>query len=340
MKFNGKQINAFLNSPDPSFRVILCYGSDQGLIHERAQELLKTKVDDPKDPFRVSHLTGGEIKKDPTRLFDEVSTQSLIGGDRVVLIKLGGEEISKHIDQCLEDQGSPLIIIEAGSLGPKSPLRKLVEKDKNSIAMASYLDDTRGLGELIDTMVGKSGKTISREGKSYLINNIGSDRIVSRSELDKLITYMGSDKEIKLNDVLAIVEDNGAFSLDKIIYPVASGNHLEAEINLERAFKEDQSPITVLRATIRHFQKLHLALGYMERGQTPRDALKAIKPPIMYLFIDQFVQQLERWSGPKAERALALLSDAEIKCKTTGSPIKAICGRALISLSQAARKQS
>ncbi len=338
MKFNGKQLASFLKVPDPSFRVILCYGSDQGLVHERTQALLKTKVEDPNDPFRVSHLTGGEIKKDPTRLYDEISTQSLIGGERVILIKLGGEDIAKHVGSCLEDHDSPLIIIEAGSLGPKSPLRKLVEKNKNAITIASYLDDAHGLSKLIDTMVRESGKIIAREGKNYLINNIGSDRLVSRSELDKLITYMGVDTEITLNDVLAIVGDNGAFSLDKITYPVASGNHLETEINLQRAFKEGQTPITVLRATIRHFYKLQLALSYMEKGQTPRDALRAIKPPIMYLFVDQFIQQLEKWSGPKIDRALALLLDAEIKCKTTGFPVKAVCGRALMSLSQAVRK--
>ena len=338
MKFNGKQLLDFLKTPDPSVRVILCYGSDQGLVHERSQQLLKSKVADPKDPFRVSHLTSGEIKKNPTCLYDEVSTQSLIGGDRVVFIKLGGEDIAKYIAQCLEDHGSPLIIIEAGPLGPKSPLRQLVEKNKNSIAIPNYLDDARGLSELIDTMAKESGKTVSREGKNYLINNIGSDRLVSRSELDKLMTYMGSNTEIELNDVLAIVGDNGAFSLDKITYTVASGKHLEAEMNLERALKEGQSPITVLRATMRHFHKLHLALSYMEKGQTPRDALKAIKPPIMYLFVDQFVQQLEKWSGPKVDRALTVLSDAEIRCKTTGSPVNAICGRALMSLSQAARK--
>jgi DNA polymerase-3 subunit delta len=338
LKFNGKQIISFLNAPDPAFRVVLCYGADQGLVHERTQGLLKAQVEDPNDPFRVSHLTGAEIKRNPSRLYDEVATQSLIGGDRVVLIALGGEDIAKHVGECLGNKNSSLIIIEAGSLGPKSPLRRLVEKSKISVAMPSYLDDAHSLNDLIESMMGETEKVLDPEAKNYLINNIGSDRLVSRSELDKLITYMGQDKKIKVDDVLAIVGDNGAFSLDKITYPLAGGNHLQTEINLERAFKEGQTPITILRATIRHFHKLHLALSYMQKGQTPREALRAIKPPIMYLFVDQFVQQLEKWSGPKIDRALALLTDAEVKCKTTGLPVKAICGRALMSLSQSVRK--
>ena len=337
MKLNKKQVAAFLRAPEPSYRLVLCFGSDQGLAHERTQNLLKSAVENPSDPFRVCHLTGAEIKKDPARLFDEVSSQSLVGGDRVVLIKLGGEDISKYVAQCLEDVNSTIIIIEAGPLPPKSPLRRLAEQNKNALAIAGYLDDARGLSELIDSVVSENGKTIDQEARNYLINNIGSDRLVSRSELDKLVTYMGLDLRIKLKDVQVIVGDNGAFSLDKIIYPVANGNYLEAEVNLERAYKEGQTPITIIRATIRHFQKLHLALSYVENGQTPVEALRVVKPPIMYLFTDQFVQQLGRWSSPKIDRALVLLTNAEIKCKTTGFPVKLICGRALMTLSLAVK---
>ena len=338
MKFNTRQTLGFLTKPDPSVRVILFYGSDQGLIHERTQTLIKEIVEDPKDPFRVSCLTGAGIKKNPTQLFDEATAQSLIGGDRVVVIDLGAEDISKSIEQCLENAKCSLIIIEAGGLGPKSPVRKVVEKSKNAAAVPGYLDNSTELHKLIDAVMQSNDTSISPEGKRHLIDNLGSDRLVSRSELEKLVTYVGQKAKVTLDDVLAIVGDNGAFSLDKIIYPVGNGNHSEIEPNLERAFKEGLTSVAVLRATMRHFHKLHLALSYIEKGQSPGDALRFIKPPIMYLFKDQFIKQLERWPKHKVERALVLLNEAEILCKTTGLPINAICGRALMSLAQMVRK--
>ena len=236
MKFTPKQTTAFLKSPDPSIRLVLFYGSDQGLIHERAQTYLKSRVKDPNDPFLVSHLTGSEIKKNPEGLVNEALSMSLIGGDRTIVIKLEGEDISKTIEQCLNNKKCSVIIIEAGELGPKSPIRKMIEKNTKAAAIPGYLDNPTGLSELVDSILQKSDKSIDKQSKNYLVNNIGSDRMVSRSELNKLITYMGKEKEVKINDVLAIIGDNGAFSLDKIIYPVASGNHAEMELNLERAF--------------------------------------------------------------------------------------------------------
>jgi DNA polymerase III subunit delta len=338
MKFNAGKTAAFLKQPDPSIRAVLIFGTDQGLVHERAQLLAKLIVDDLNDPFRVSDLTGNEIKSDPARLIDEATAQSLIGGDRVVRVKLGGEDISKPLLQYLdEDTQSSLVIIEAGELTPRSPVRKLVEKSQNAGAMACYSDDLSALGSLIDTVMRESQKSINSDAKSYLISNLGSDRMVSRGELEKLVTYAGEQREIQLEDAVAAVGDNGALSFDEIIYAVADGNRASLEKNLGRAFVEGTSPIAVLRAAIRHFQKLHLASGHMRNGQSSGQAVKSIKPPIIFLFIDRFKRQLDRWSEIKLERALSVLTEAEINCKSTGLPAEAICGRALMSLSQAAR---
>jgi len=338
LKFSRKQVAAYLEKPDPKIRLVLFYGPDQGLTSTRSDNLIKAKIEDLNDPFLIGYLTGREIKKEPQRLRDEVAAQSLVGGERVVHIKLGNEDISKVLSECLETDNSSIIIIASGDLSSKSPVRKLVEKNKNAAAIPAYLDTSDGLDKLIATKIQEAGMTIDFKAKDYLINNLGSDRMISISELDKLLTYMGPQNEIKLNDVIAIIGDNGAFSIDKIIYPVANGDHQEVERNLSRALDEGQTAIAILRATIRHFQKLHLALGYMEEGKKPVDAIKNIKPPIMYLFNDQFLKQLQKWSIGKVNRALSLLSEAEIACKSTGLPANAICGRILMRLSQAVKK--
>ena len=338
MKFNVGKTAAFLRQPDPSIRAVLIYGTDQGLIHERTQLLAKSIVEDLNDPFRVSELTGSEIKSDPARLIDEASAQSLVGGDRVVLVKLGGEDISKPLLQFLdEDLKSSLVILEANELTPRSPVRKLVEKSNNAGAIACYSDDLSALGSLIDTVMRENKKTINSDAKSYLINNLGSDRMVSRGELEKLVTYAGAQAEINLEDAVAAVGDNGALSIDEIIYAVADGNRASLEKNLARAFIEGTSPIAVLRAAIRHYQRLHLASGHMRNGQSSGQAVNTLKPPIIFLVVDRFKRQLDRWPGEKIERALSVLTEAEINCKSTGLPAEAICGRALMSLSQAAR---
>ena len=335
MRPSSKQITNLLKNPDPSIIIYLFYGPDRGLTNERINLILQCLEVDPNDPFSISYLTGSEVKKSPGCLTDEAKSQSLIGGKRVVRLTIGGEDITKALTECLKYNDISTILIEAGELLPRSPVRKFIENNDKTAAIPGYLDNKTGINELIELTLKTHQLTINKTARDYLINNLGSDRMVTRRELEKLATYMGSEKDITLDDVLSTISDNGAFSMDKVVYPVANGNHLLAEINLQRAFNEGQTPITVIRATIRHFHKLHLALSYIENGYSPQKAVKEIKPPILFLFIDEFLNQVNRWSVKKVENALNLLMEAEIDCKTTGMPMNAVCGRILLRLSKA-----
>jgi len=339
LKFNTKQIAQFIKKPDPIIRLALFYGVDRGLVHERTRLLTKTLVGDFDDPFRVSLLTGTEVEQDPARLTDEASAQSLIGGERVVLIELDGKNISSALLQYLESgiEGS-LVIIKGGDLKPTSPVRKLVEKNDRAAAMPAYTDNESSLNALVDSILRENGISTNNACKQYLINNLGSDRQMSRSELEKLVTYMGLEKELTIEDAMLVVGDNDAFSVDQVVYAAASGNRIDLEGKLVRAFHEGQMPISILRATIKHFQKLHLASGHVANGLSFLEAFNLVKPPIIFFLKDQFIQQLQAWSVIKVEKALGILTRAEIDCKKTGLPEKVICGRVLMSLSQAARQ--
>jgi len=339
VKLSAAKSAAFISNPDQAIRAVLIFGADRGLVHERVRALGETVVDDLSDPFRVSELSGSEVKSDPARLLDEASAQSLTGGRRLVLVRVGGEDISGSLISFLDDPvGDSLIVIEAGELTPKSPVRKLVEKSENAAAIPCYSDNDRDLSGLINSVLRDRGKRVTRDGHDYLLANLGSDRMVSRNELEKLVLYLGDREEATLDDVVLAVGDSGILSLDEVIYAVADGNKVSLEQNLNRALIEGTSPIAILRAAIRHFQRLHLASGQMNKGQSSSQAMKSLRPPVMFMFTDRFKTQLDRWSGSKINRALAVLTEAEIDCKSTGLPAESICSRALMSLSQAARR--
>ena len=61
VKFNANQLKAFFKKLDPTFKVVLFFGPDQGLVHERTKTLIKLVVSDIHDPFLISELTGKQI---------------------------------------------------------------------------------------------------------------------------------------------------------------------------------------------------------------------------------------------------------------------------------------
>jgi DNA polymerase-3 subunit delta len=96
----------------------------------------------------------------------------------------------------------------------------------------------------------------------------------------------------------------------------------------------------MLRAAARHLQRLHLARAQLAHGRTPDQAMMGLKPPVFQGLKEGFRDQLRRWDEQKLATALAILTDAEIECKTTGTPVEAVCGRTLMRLAQAARSAS
>src|SRR5580698_10043973 len=144
MKLATARINAFLQKPDASVRVILLYGPDAGLVHERAEALAKQTVPDLQDPFRVGLLTGAMIAEDPPRLCDEMAAQALGGGRRLVRVQQAVDSIAAPLGAMIADMppSDSLLLIEAGDLDKRSKLRTLCEGENEIVAaIPCYVED-------------------------------------------------------------------------------------------------------------------------------------------------------------------------------------------------------
>ena len=358
MKISPSRINQFLHQPDPKVAAVLLFGPDQGLVRERAEELVLTVVDDLADPFRVAVFTGADIKADPPCLVDEAAQLSMTGGRRVIWVHEAIDGISPTFESFLENGGHDnLVIAEAGTLGAQSSLRKLFEKSSNGASIGCYEDDAKGLESVIRQTLGRHGLAATDEARDYLVENLGSDRRVTRSELEKLALYAlsgtangdgargvggdnggnGRNHPVGLEDVTACIGDSAAMSLDSVAYATASGDSRGLDRAFERALMEGTSPIGILRAVSRHLQRIQLALGLVDGGATFEKAMAGLKPQVIFKFKSDFKTQMKRWQKNRLVDALELITEAEIDCKTTGFPAEAGCHRALIRIAQAAR---
>ena len=65
--------------------------------------------------------------------------------------------------------------------------------------------------------------------------------------------------------------------------------------------------------------------------------IKSHRPPIFFKHQAIMQRQIQMWRPQRLAQALAILTEAELDCKTTGLPAEAICGRALIRIANAAQ---
>ena len=339
MKITGQRQDSFINQPNSDIACVLLYGLDQGLVRERALTLVKTVVDSPDDPFRVVEITYADLKRDPARLTDEAQAMALGGGRRLIRFRDASDATTKTIATYLETAAveDALIVVEGGELGPRSSLRKLFEKANNAASIACYGDDARSLPMVIGKTLAAHGLQPTHDALTYLLGNLGSDRSVTRSELEKLALYMGSPGTVELADAMATINDNAATAIDDITLAAGYGDQAKLDKALIRALEEGIHPVHILRTTARHFLRLHQAAGMVATGKNPDMAMKSLLPPVIFMQADSFRTQLQRWRPARLRDALDLLVAAEMDCKTTGMPIESVCGRALMRIAQAAR---
>ncbi len=339
MKIAGDKVRTFLSRTDPDIVGILVYGPDRGLVRERADKIVGNAVDDPSDPFRVSEISADQLKSDAALLSDEVNALTLTGGRRVVRLRAATDAISAIFKQLLKAQPfESLVVLEAAELGPRSSLRQLFERTGKLAALACYSDDSRSLQMVISETLARHQLSAGPEVRAWLEKRLGSDRLATRSELEKLALYVGKPGSLSMEDAVASVGDGSAANLDGVVLAAAGGEKKGLDRVLERAFEEGIPPVRVLRALARHLLRLHQASGMTAQGKTPDQAMKELRPPVFFKLCDQFRKQLRGWPQPRLAKALEMVTEAEIDCKTTGLPDRAICSRTLMLVAQLARQ--
>ena len=318
-------------------RAALFYGPDAGLVRERAEAIARSVCPDLENPFRVADLSTAVLTADPARLPDEAAQLSLTGGRRVVRVRGAGDTLGKLFAEFLEKgPADAFVIVEAGDLPSRSALRRAFEAARHGAAIGCYPDTPRDLAVVIRETLTEHQITASRDATLFLVEHLGGDRLVTRSELEKLALYAGDGGHVALEDARFSVSDTAGLEIDDAVMAAAEGDAVTLERVLGRVFQEGESPISVLRALLRHLHRLHLLVTRLSAGANLEVVLRTARPPIFFKQQDSFRRQLTLWTEAQLRPQLDRIAAAELNTKTTGFPAETICREAMLRVAQAA----
>jgi DNA polymerase III subunit delta len=330
----------FIAKPDPARPVILVYGTDAGLVRERVEALIRASVDDPKDPFALARIESEELAANPSRLADEANTVPLFGGRRAVLLRVNSRHnILLSVEAVLEQPPRDCrVIIEVGELRKNAPLRALCEKAKSAAALPCYPDGERDLARVIDEELREAKLILSAEARAALTALLGGDRLASRGELRKLTLYARGKARIELDDVLAVVSDASALSLDGVVDATFAGRAGEVESSFNKARDEGLAPGTIVSAALRQVAQLHKMRLAIESGDDIETVMMRGAPPVHFNRKPRIETALRAWTPARLLRAMDQLADASLETRRQPALAEAIAQRTLLSLAVAARR--
>jgi len=331
--------DSFCEDPNPRYPIVLIYGPNRGLVSERIETLLKNLRGKSADDFTVVTLDGDALASDPGKISDEANTIGLFGGKRILHIRTGGRSFVDGLKPLLAGPApEAFIAIEAGDLAKNSPLRTVCEAAKNAAVIPCYDDDARTIAALIDSSLLRAGIAMDRDAKETLVSLVGSDRLSTRAEIEKLIFYAGDTKRIALADVRAVVADASGLAIDDVLDAASAGDSKAALRALSAARAEGTSPASILNAAIRHLSSLHRMSLQVEAGEDAESVLKRNR--VFWRRMDDHKRALRRLGSRSLENALIALGEAELESRRSSALADAIAERAILSLAERGKRKA
>lgn len=336
------EVDSWLARPDPAVAVVLVYGPDRGLVSERAARFAASTGLAPDDPFAVVKLDASEVERDPGRLLDEAATVSMFGGRRLIWLRNAGAQ--KPVAEAIALlAGRPpvdcAVLVEAGDLKKGAPLRNAVENASAGMALPCFADERRMIDELIGSVLSQAGKTIDPEARQLLHSLLGGDRLASRSELDKLLLYLGDRRQVSIDDVLASTGDASATSADAVVDAMLLGRLAEMDDRLSRLLTSGAAPFLVLSAAMRQFQFLSGGRSQMEEaGRSAASVVASARPPLFSTRRATAEAALQRWNSGMICHALERLHRAVLSTRRQPGLAAQHVAQAMIALTVLAER--
>ncbi len=349
MKITGARQTRFLSAPPADIIGVLIFGPDRGRVKARGSALSQTFVPDVDPTFGSTLITADDLSSDPAKLADEMSAMSLLGGGRLVRLRLDHERQAAAISKLIKSfdtdptRAEAKLIIEAGDMTPRSAIRKAVEAAKHFAAIACYAASTNDLKDQIRDGLGAHNIRITPEAIENWVPLVEGDHALAAGEIEKMALYKGygsiEGAVVSLADIQAVAAGGQSASIDTIVTEALSGEIDAMDSSFRRAVAGKVSPIGILFGLQRQIMRLTEASIAMDSGQPKGQAMKGLRPPVFAMQERVFSRQLDIWGLRMLQRSLVECQTAERASKTAGAPIDSIVSRLLLALAGYAAKR-
>jgi len=339
-------IERFLARPDPTIRAALIYGRDTGVVRDRARQLAQQVTDRPDDPFDVALMTDTDLTSEAGRLEGELAAQSLMGGRRLVWLrlttdksvpdKLAAEALTQHLAGELNTEA--FFLIEAGALGRESGVRKVGEKAPACATLPCYEDEAGDVARQIREGLSKDGVGLTSEALAMVVARMPKERGVVRQEVERLALFLGpgSGMTATPKDLESFLGVEPEASLADAAINAFGGRLADAQSGLRRAAQEGEAGPAAIRALSQHLGRLRKTLTLTGNGAGLQEAAKA--SGVFWKNEKEFLRQARGWSLSDLDLVQGELLAADKACKTRGAPDHLIAERLALQIAAKARR--
>jgi DNA polymerase III subunit delta len=337
MILKGIEAARYCAKPDPSRAGLLIFGADPMRVALKRQEAIAALIgSEGEAEMRLTRMSGGDLRKDGSLLFDAIKAVGFFPGPRVAFVEDATDSLADPVGVALADwkPGDAMIVVTGGSLMAKSALKTLFDRHPNAVSIGLY-DDPPNREEIEDALKKAGLLDIDREAMADLTTLARAlDPGDFRQTLEKIALYkFGDPSPLAPSDVAAMAPATIEAEVDDLIDAVAEARSAAIGPLFRRLEGQGVLPVTICIGALRHFRILHAAAT--DPGGPGAGIQKA---RVNFKQKDAMGRQAGQWGSRTLEQAISILLETDLTLRSASkAPGMALMERALIRIAMTRR---
>jgi len=270
----------------------LLYGGNEGLIEETIKKVFSN--DTSKKIYKYNE---NEILENTNNFESLIFNKSFFDENKLIIVNGSTDKILPLIKDVLEKKPEDVdIILKSKALEKKSKLRTYFEKNNYVNIVAFYDDNRQTLLAQTENYFKNQKIKISHESLNLLIERSRGNRIILNNEIEKIINYSASKKNLRLEDLIKITNLAEDYDSGEIANQYLLKNRKKI-VNLinENSFSPTDN-ILLLKTFLYKLKRLKKIKLETSDKKNLDNVLLYFKPPIFWKEKEIIKQQLRCWT--------------------------------------------
>ena len=241
---------------------------------------------------------------------------SFFENEKLIIISRASDKLKDVIEEIIDRKIEDItIILNASILEKKSKIRTFFEKNKETICVPFYADNTQTLSGMVSLFFRENKIPISQMATNLIVQRCRGDRQNLNNELQKIQAFIKNKNKIELEDILKLTNLAENYDVTELVDNCLAKNKRKT-INIlnENNYSLDDC-IVIIRIFLMKSKRL-LRLSQEFKNKKNIDAVIAsFKPPIFWKDKDIVKQQLQNWTHDNAKSLIYKINEIELLIK-------------------------
>jgi DNA polymerase-3 subunit delta len=322
MKLSHDSFLKLCKNPLGTWKSLLFYGNSEFWVQSKIDYFLQNGLELKNHHPRL--ISQELILENRNFLSDLFFTKDFFSGPELIILTQVTDKIVPLIEDLFQGKSIPFLIIRARDyLKPSSRLRKLYEGNYDLASIPCYELASIELEREIVSFFTQNQKKISPALTRQLGNFFHASPDTLKTELEKILTFMGSKEEIDLKDLKNLVSLSNSADVIDLVSAFLDRDKKKV-INCIENLDETISYISILRVLAASLARLHYIKCKLNTGNSLEESIKALTPPLAFNEQGAFKKRLSLWSQQQLEDSLKKTSEREIFIKLNSKAAKEI----------------